>query len=91
MMNDDQVKNEAIEQLDKAIKAQIAVLGSGRAIAGNASSFNSLIEAKNTLMNMNSGNNKKEEDGNLTCEVCGTTGLTKAMYGRWHGKSCKKG
>ena len=83
--------DKAIENIDEAIIAQIRVLTTARSIVANASGFNELIKAKETLSKMQEKPAKKvvKEEG-LTCEHCGTTGLNKAMYGRWHGDACKK-
>lgn len=83
--------DEAIENIDKQIQAQVGVLNTGRGIIPNAAGLNALIEAKTHLLAMQ-GTSKKGPavavEG-LTCEHCGTTGLNKAMYGRWHGDKCK--
>ena len=83
--------DQAIDKINIAIEAQIGVLATGRAVAGNAQVFNELVKSKEILIGMKGGikSAPKKED-TFTCEHCGTTGLTKAMYGRWHGDACKK-
>lgn len=84
--------DDAIENVSKHIEAQVNVLNTGRGIIPNAAGLNDLIEAKKNLLAMK-GVVKKAPVASvegLTCEHCGTTGLTKAMYGRWHGDKCSK-
>ena len=76
---------EAINKLDMGIQAQVAVLASGRGLAGNSQSFNELVKAKETLEKMQKNPKKKKDiEADLTCEYCGATGLTKLTLSRWH-------
>ena len=86
---------KAIKNLDNNIDVQINVLSTGRNLAVNAAGFCELVKAREILLGMNLQTKvspaKKEvtQEGSLTCEHCGQTGLTKLTYGRWHGDKCK--
>ena len=75
---------EALKKVNGGINAQVKALATGRGVAANASAFNELIKAKETLEGM------LPKGGSLIkCEHCGEEN-TKAMHGRWHGDKCKK-
>lgn len=89
--------DKAIESIDKHIQAQVGVLSTGRGIITNAAGLNALIDAKDNLIAMQKPQAKAKpakkeavQEGSLTCEHCGATGLTKLTYGRWHGDRCKE-
>jgi hypothetical protein len=90
MMND--YIDAAVKNIDTHIAAQVKTLTAARGTMPNAAGLNDLIEAKKNLLAMKGVVKKAPEVSveGLTCEHCGTTGLTKAMYGRWHGDKCSK-
>ena len=86
--------DQAIDNIEKHIQAQINVMTTGRGIISNAAGFNALIEAKAHLTAMKGKKSKPKKEaaseGTLTCEHCNQTGLTALTYGRWHGDKCKE-
>jgi len=95
MMND--YIDDAVKNIDMHIAAQVKTLTAARGTMPNAAGLNDLIEAKKNLLSMKGSTKivvkpaKKEvvQEGTLTCEYCGVTGLNKATYVRWHGDKCK--
>lgn len=92
--------DQAIDNIEKHLQAQINVLTTGRGIITNAAGFNALVEAKQHLIEMKPKKVKPKKkvvstettetaDILVTCEYCKKSGLTALTYGRWHGDKCK--
>ena len=94
-MNDENV-DQALEKLEIGINAQIQAIAISRGLAANAQALNELVNAKNNILAMQKpkpktkAKAKSSKEETLTCEHCGTTGLTKLTYSRWHGDKCKE-
>lgn len=93
-MND--VESKALARIESSIKATLSTIALGRGLGAQAAELNDLVKAKENILAMQKPKvkakpAKKEavQEGTLTCEHCGATGLTKLTYGRWHGDKCK--
>jgi hypothetical protein len=94
MMND--VEGKALARIESSIKMTLSTIALGRGLGAQASELNNLIKAKENILAMQRLNAKAKpakkevtQEGSVTCEHCGQTGLTKLTYGRWHGDKCK--
>ena len=89
-------EDQALEKLEIGINAQIQAIAISRGLAANAQALNELVNAKNNILAMQKpkpktkAKSKSSKEETLTCEHCGTTGLTKLTYSRWHGDKCKE-
>lgn len=90
--------DQALEKLEIGINSQIQAIAISRGLAANAQALNEMIIAKNNILAMQKPKpkakakpaKKEAQEGTLTCEHCGATGLTKLTYSRWHGDKCKE-
>jgi len=90
------VEVKALTRIESSISSVLSTIALGRGLGAQASELNNLITAKENILAMQRLNAKAKpakkeavQEGSVTCEHCGQTGLTKLTYGRWHGDKCK--